>query len=90
MCLYRVSIVLVVLMCLCRSVCLMCIAEDKRGWMKYVNAIHTPKSRKNSYTRRATDAYDILNMEAEEWHKGAQTLQFNGWLIQQTKAKESK
>ena len=35
---------------------------------------------------------DNHNMKAEEWYKGAQlqTQQFNRWMVQQTKAKESK
>ena len=57
---------------------LMELAEDKRGWMEFVRAIHNPKSRKCSYTRRTTEASEILEMEAEVWHKGAKTLQFKG------------
>ena len=57
---------------------LMALAEDKRGWMEFVRAIHNPKSRKCSYTRRTTEASEILEMEAEVWYKGAKTLQFKG------------
>ena len=65
---------------LASRVCGLCVelAEDKRGWMELVRAIHNPKSRKCSYTRRTTEASEILEMEAEDWYKGAQTLQFNG------------
>ena len=53
-------------------------SRNKRGWMEFVRAIHNPKSRKCSYTRHTTEASEILEMEAEEWYKGAQTLQLNG------------
>ena len=56
---------------------LMALAEDKRGWMEFEHEIHSPQSRKSSYTRvtrRTTEASEILEMEAEEWYKGAQRL----------------
>ena len=56
---------------------LMALAEDKPGWMKFVREIHSPKSRKSSYTRRTTEATDLLDLEPEEWYIGAQNLQFN-------------
>ena len=39
--------------------------------------LHSPQSRKSSYARRATEASDLLDLENEEWYKGAQKLQFN-------------
>ena len=54
---------------------LMALAEDKPRWMKFVRELHSPKSRKSSYTRRATEASDLLDLE--EWYKRAQKLQFN-------------
>ena len=56
---------------------LMALAKDKPGWMKFVREMHSPKSRKSSYTRRSTEATDLLDLEAGEWYKGAQKLQFN-------------
>ena len=57
---------------------LMALAEDKKGWTEAVQAIHTSKSHKCSYKRRTTEASEILEMEADKWYKGAQTLQFKG------------
>ena len=57
---------------------LMALAEDKPRWMKFVRQIHSPKSRKSSYTRRITEATDLLDLEVDDWYKGAQKLQFNG------------
>ena len=57
---------------------LMALAEDKPRWMEFVRQIHSPKSRKSSYTRKTTEATHLLDLEAEEWYKGAQKLQFNG------------
>jgi hypothetical protein len=34
---------------------LMALAEDKSGWMEFVREIHSPESRKSSYTRRSVD-----------------------------------
>ena len=55
----------------------MALAEDKPGWMEFVREIHSPESRESSYTRRTTDATDLLDLEAEEWYIGTQNLQFN-------------
>jgi hypothetical protein len=41
---------------------LMALAEDKSGWMEFVREIHSPESRKSSYTRRSVDPED------EEWY----------------------
>ena len=57
---------------------LIALAEDKPGWMKFVRQMHSPKSRKSSYTRTTTETTDLLDLEAEEWYKGAQKLSFNG------------
>ena len=43
---------------------LMALAEDKPGWMEFVRDMHSPKSRKSSYTTKTTD------LEAEEWDGG--------------------
>ena len=57
---------------------LMALAEDKPRWMEFVRQIHFPKSQKSSYTRKTTEATHLLDLEAEQWYKGAQKLQFNG------------
>ena len=51
---------------------LMALAKDKPGWMELVREIHSPESRKSSYTRRSVE-----DPEAEEWYIRAQNIQFN-------------
>ena len=50
----------------------MALAEDRSGWMEFVREIHSPESRKSSYTRRSVDPD-----WSEEWYYGAQNTQFN-------------
>ena len=74
---------------------LMALAEDKPGWMKFVREIHSPKSRKSSYTRRTTEATDLLDLEAGEWYKLQELKPYNLMSesmseSKQQKAKESK
>ena len=70
---------------------LMALAEDKSGWLKLIHAIHSPKSRKSSYTRRATESLwttELLDMDAEEWYKGAQIAKTAiSWVSRYTKTK---
>ena len=69
---------------------LMALAEDKPGWMEFVRQIHSPKSRESSYTRQTTNATDRLDLEAEEWHIGAQNLQFNECMMSDSKQQKAK
>ena len=38
---------------------------------------YSPKGRKGSYTKRTTEATDLLDLETEEGYRGPRKLRFN-------------